>query len=410
MALFPLIATIVVSQYVWINWVFEMYLLDGPMAWFVLSLPYLIFNLLWVYLGKFLYQQKALTTPGLFTLNYGSKAGALSAIFLTLIFLPIMYIHMGASVLFHSFEIPLGLAAFIFILLSSISLFTGGFNKIVKADVFLFILVYSGLIVTLIYLRTGPLNCIDTDIVLKNESSPEPSRYAYLGWWLIALIVFIDPSIHQRLWATQNKKSVSKVMLGSIVLWLLFDLLIIGIISHNGSMADFNNVYMLAELFPTSIKLIFNFMLLAVILSTANTYFNISYNNIAFDLLKLAPNSPFIKRLVIAIILMAVCFGLSVFVYDQASVIDILFQLFPPAISALFLPFISIFIIRIKLSSNCVPLQMLFAFAVCLFFQINPYNMSNFATETPVAIGLLSSLMLQIIFLISCPAEKETKN
>jgi len=409
LGLFPLIATLVVSQYGWINGVFELYLLDGPKAWFVLSLPYLIFNLIWVFLGKYLYQQKAYTTPGLFRLHYGKFTGGFAAILLTLIFLPIMYIHMGASVLNHSFGMSFEWATVLFIFLASLALITGGFKRIVYSDIFLFFLTYGGLFAVFIYLKMGHLNCIETIPTYRHViSETAASKYSYWGWWLLALIVFIDPSIHQRLWATKNENRVAKVMMSSIFFWLLFDVLIIGIISQKGHIAEFDTVYELAELLPTEIGLLFNFMLLAVILSTANTYFNISFNNIAFDLFRFKQKTNRIWLIAAAMFL--ITYLTTVYLYANSSVIDILFDLFPAAISGLFLPFISIFIPKIKLPNHFVIAQMFAATLTCLFFQINPYNMSNFATETPVAIGLLSSLILQIIFLITWPAENVTKN
>jgi len=410
--LFPLIATLVVSQYGWINGVFEMYLLDGPKAWFVLSLPYLVFNLLWVFLGKYFYQKKALTTPQLFRQNYGTGTGMLAAILLTLIFLPIMYVHMGASVLSHSFGLSFKWGAILFIFLASLSLFTGGFKRIVYTDIFLFFLTYTGLIATLLYILGGSLWDSGEFIssTLKVEIVQTPSKYAYVGWWLMALIVFIDPSIHQRLWASGSSKQVSKVMIGSILFWLFFDLLVIGIISKNNSLLPFTNIYSIAASLPLWINLLFNFMLLAVILSTANTYFNISYNNIAFDLLQLKSNAKKSTKYILAVLVMLLTYLLTVYIYNQASVIDILFQLFPVAISGLFIPFMSIFLQKFKIPGNWVLAQMLIAASVCLFFQINPLKWANFATEIPVAIGLLSSLVLQSILVILWQVQKGTKN
>lgn len=409
LGLFPLIATLVVSQYGWINGVFEMYLLDGPKAWFILSLPYLVFNLVWVFLGKYLYQQKAYTTPGLFRIYYGRNASALAAVLLTLIFLPIMYIHMGASVLNQSFGLSFEWATILFTLLASLALITGGFRRIVYTDIFLFFLTYGGLIAVFIFFKFGHFIGLETLEVNQTGITEAPSsNYSYLGWWLLALIVFIDPSIHQRLWASRNSKKVSKIMLGSIFFWLLFDLLIIGIVTQSTQLLGTHSIYNLTQSLPLGIRMLFNLMLLSVILSTANTYFNISFNNIAFDLFQIKQKSNL--RWLIAILVFVLTYVTTVYLYAQTSVIDILFDLFPAAISGLFFPFISIFIQKVKLPGKYVFAQMTLATMTCLFFQINPFNMSNFAVEIPVAIGLLTSISLQIIFIIACQGEKETKN
>lgn len=386
---FPLIATLCVSQYGWINGVFEVYCAQGPMAWLILSLPYLGFNLIWVWMSKYLHSTNSSTTPALFLKQYDKKTQVLAALFLSVIFLPVMYIHMGSNVLVYATGISLQNACLIFLALTIIPVFTGGFQKLVKADLFLFGITYFVLFLTAFYsFQNMPTGEVSVTAYAKTDFG------SYLNWWLMALIVFIDPSIHQRLWAGKTKKHAQKVMGGAIAFWILFDLLIIAIVVWNpGS----TSIYAIMDTLPHALQILLVLFLLAVILSTSNTYFNLVFNHLAFDMFGLKSNKFGGKFIGIAIALVLLCFYLVTQVYAQKSVIHILFDLFPSAIAALFIPFLGTVYNKLRIPANVVFVQMLLSAAVCLFLQINPLNWSNFATEIPVAAGLSTSLLLFII-------------
>lgn len=408
LGIFPLMATLIVSQYGWINGVFEVYMIQGPLAWLILSLPYLIFNTVWIYLGKYLHQHSSLTTPLLFVQSYDRRVGKLGAIFLTIVLIPIMYVHMGAEILEYAFNIPFAIGAALFILLSSVAIFSGGFQKLVWTDVFLFIIIYGGLLAIVSYFYLSPSFSITNPQGSSSSAAASTitSYSDYLGWWLLALIVFIDPSIHQRIWASGSDHQAKKIMTGAILGWIIFDLLIIAIVVYSRNIATTPDVFGILETLPNILQIVFIFMLLSVILSTTNTYFNITYNNIAFDLMDIKTDSN--KRHWVSLLVMLLCFLTTVFIFQQNSVVDILFELNPVCISALFFPFISVFIPSIKLPSKAVFWQMLVSAIVCLFFQINPLNWLKFVT--PVALGLAASVLYQILFILLWRAQKETKN
>lgn len=401
---FPLIATIIVSQYGWINGVFEVYIAKGAMAWLLLSLPYLLFNCVWIWLGKTLYRNNALTTPQLLQKHYGRRISVLCSLFFFILLLPVMYLHMGASILENIFNIPFYLGSLIFILLSAMAIFFGGFSKLVWTDVFLFFLVYLGLFAAFYYfstkgfIGTKGINLVTSSLAIKD----------YFNWLLLALIVFIDPSIHQRIWASNNKKDVKKIMSLAVLGWVIFDFLIIGIVVFAQTIAPLQDVYAIAALLPKGFQALFIIMLLAVVLSTSNTYFNLSYNMVSHDLFNLKPSKDYLGRGIVLAVVMAVCYILTVFVFQQYSVVEILFNLNPVCISALFLPFISIFIAKYKLKPTQVLAQIIISALACLVVQFYPLKTLNFVS--PVAIGLATSLIIQITFILSWQAQKETKN
>lgn len=399
---FPLVATLCVSQYGWINGVFEVYCLSGPKAWFILSLPYLLFNFLWIILGKYLHQKSSRTTPGLFLDHYGRKAQVLASIFLSLIFAPVMYLHMGADVLSHALQIDFKWSGLLFVLLTFLPTILGGFKQLVKVDLMLFIFTYVILIGVATYSFYN-----SSSSIIPIISSPTDTEINYIQWWLLALIVFIDPSIHQRLWAGNQAKSIKKIMSGALIFWILFDLLVIGIVVWNPDKA---NIFEIMQAMPQELNYFIYLFLFSVILSTANTYFNLVSNNFSIDIFNINPVKCKKMHLLIAILLGIICYALSTFVYAQSSVIEILFDLFPVAISALLIPFLGTLWPAIRSSRKTILIHMSIPALVCLFLQINPMNWHNFATSTPVAIGLVLSLLMLIFVKFLWQEQNVTKN
>ncbi len=366
LTLFPLLATIVASQYGWINGVFEVYFMQGPSAWLVLSLPYLLFNALWIYLGKFLHSKSSLTTPQLLKQGYNETVGKFGASLYIVLLVPIMYIHMGANLIQYAFDIPFMGGAMLMILLSSIAVFRGGFERLVRTDIFLFLAMYAGLIVTLLYLGTESSS--PTPLA---ELPFQPEQHGMLGWWLMALIVFIDPSIHQRIWAVGEERSVKRVMGWSLFCWIVFDLLVIAIVwLAKSAHPEGQDVFAVFNQLPSGLKGFFALTLLSVILSTSNTHFSITLNTIAIDLLNLDFGKSKGRFLFLGGLLMVLCWLVTVFVYQSFSVVDILFNLYPACVSAIFLTFVSIFIPRVQLPSPVVLWTLLLSASLCRSFQV----------------------------------------
>jgi SSS family solute:Na+ symporter len=112
-----------------------------------------------------------------------------------------------------------------------------------------------------------------------------------LIWGFIALATLIDPSFYQRCFAAKNPTIVKKGILISVVIWFCFDIcttfgsLYARAILPHAQPGQAYFFYAL-QLLPHGLKGVFVAGILAIILSTLNSFLFIASNTLSFDLLR----------------------------------------------------------------------------------------------------------------------------
>lgn len=406
LTVFPLVATLVTSQYGWINGVFEVYFNYGIPAWLILSLPYLLINFGWIFLSQYLRNQglKIKTTHHLLSYHYGKWVAIIGSLLYIFALMPFMYVHMGGQVLSAFLHIPWFWAILIFAILSALAFFKGGFKNVVKQDVWMFLTMFIGLFIILIslWLKIDVSQDFQTFIPTDRFSGTMATE-----WYLLALIVFIDPAVHQRIWSAKDNKTSKKAFRYALVFWLLFDILVIAIVSKVKTInPSINSLQGIFEMLNPWQQLVLAILSIAVILSTANTYFFIATSTLTDDLLNLK-NRRLKKAL--GLFCMIVIGVVIYWRYENKTVISVLFDFYPIVISTLVFPMIFALLPLPKLHPWQVLIQMFIAGGICISIQSELLKIPIFEAQSAIISGIMAAALFQILFQIYNYANSKKK-
>jgi len=395
LTVFPLVATLVTSQYGWINGVFEVYFDYGVPAWLILSLPYLLLNLAWIFLSKYLRNQgiEIKTTHHLLRHHYGKWVAIIGSLLYVFALMPFMYIHMGGQVLSSFLNISWFWAVLIFAILSALAFFKEGFKNVVKQDQWMFFAMFIGLFIILIslWLKEPHVQSLQSFI-----PRVQFNRTMAIEWYLLALIVFIDPAVHQRIWSAKDNHTSKKAFGYALVFWLLFDILVIGIVSQvrtlDASILSLQGIFTILDPWQ---QLVLAILSVAVILSTANTYFFIATSTLTDDLLKVKSS---VTRWVLGLLAM-LAIGLVIYLrYEDKTVVAVLFDFYPIVISTLVFPMVFALLPLPKLLPWQVLMQMIIAGAICVAIQLELLKIPIFEAQSAIIYGMIAAALVQILF------------
>ncbi len=411
------IATLVATWYGNILGVGEFIYRSGISAWVCFAFPYYIAALIYaLFFAKKIRSLSIYSIPEQFKNKYGAVAGMIASLFVLIISIPASYILMLGIMIKSLTGFNLLLSMIAGVLLSFIYLYYGGFKSDVLTNTAQFFLMYLGFTVIFVvgYNTFGsPLDIID--------KLPENHKTLFggfhwqhiLAWYLIAFQTFVDPSFHQRCSAVNKPETAQKGILISILFWLVFDLLTLSIGLYGVAfLKDINPVSsypILAEMIlPSFWKGIFIVALLAVIMSTLESYFFISAVTIGNDILhplikgKSKLNTKSLTQ--IGLTFSAVSgIGLA---YLIPSAIDLIFKTSSLAIPGLLFPMLISFSRKYSLNQKSTVFVMLVPFLVsAVWFALQNIEWDNiqiknliYETE-PMFIGIIFSIVLGLLFL-----------
>jgi len=234
------------------------------------------------------------TIPEFIFRAYGFWPAIIAIGFVFLLASPTPYIKMAGGMFMHIFQFPEFWAIVTAAGFSVIYAFTGGFQSVVRTDKLQFIFMFGGFAMILIILTSqyGGLDFLRTRTPEYAFNIPGTFSWSYiLIWGFIAMMTFIDPGFYQRCYAGNSDRTVQRGLLISIGFWVIFDLMSImtGVyalaILPDGS----ENVYLeLADMVLSPVfRGIFFVSLLAIIMSTIDSYSFISAFTLGEDLPKL---------------------------------------------------------------------------------------------------------------------------
>lgn len=237
---------------------------------------------------------QSVTLPDLAGSMFGPKAAKVAAAFTFLYITPVAYVLSLGMFLNMAFGIGV-LPGMIYGTLF-VCLYTawGGFKSVVFSDLVQFFVMCAAVFLVVVFsVRAfGGLAFLQTHL--------PPSHFSVTGgngvwntliWGFIALATLIDPNFYQRCFAAENPSVVKKGVLISTFIWFCFDLCTTAGALYARAVlpqAEAAQAYFFysVQLLPAGLKGFFIAGILAIILSTLNSFLFIASNTLSFDLLR----------------------------------------------------------------------------------------------------------------------------
>ncbi|MCX7736275.1 MAG: sodium:solute symporter family protein [Candidatus Kapabacteria bacterium] len=411
------VATLVATWYGNILGIGEFIYRSGISAWVCFAFPYYIAAFIYaLFFAKKIRSLSIYSIPEQFRNKYGSTAGIIASFFVLIISIPASYILMLGIMIKSLTGLNLLISMIAGVLLSFIYLYYGGFKADVLTNTAQFVLMYIGFTVIFIfgYNTFGSPTEIFDKLPENHKTLFGGFHWQYvLAWYLIAFQTFVDPSFHQRCSAVNKPDTAQKGILISIFLWLIFDSLTLSVGLYGVAfLKDINPVAsypILAEMILAPFwKGLFIVALLAIIMSTLESYFFISAATIGNDILHpLFKNKSKLstKSLTQIGLTISAIFGICL-AYLIPSAIDLIFKTASIAIPGLLFPMLVSFSKKYSLKENSIKIVMLvpFFFSAVWFLLQSLYweniYFRKILTETePMVIGIIASMILGILFL-----------
>ena len=145
LTLVPFIATLVSTWYGGILGIGEFTYLNGVVTLVIFGLPYYIFAFLYaIFLAARIRREGVLTIPDRFRRAYGPRSAYFSAIVVFLLTTPAPYLLMLGVLIHLLMGVDLWLALLLGMAFSTVYLWHGGFQAVVRTDVLQFVLMFVG--------------------------------------------------------------------------------------------------------------------------------------------------------------------------------------------------------------------------------------------------------------------------
>ena len=346
-----------------------------------------------VFIAPRIHRNNINTIPGYFHKNFGYTSGLLSSIIILFLTSPAPYLMIFATIFNHIYDINYIYSIFIGLLFSISYIILGGFKSIIRTDKIQFILMYTGFIIILIKLYTdfGGISFLINHVPQGHLELSNKLPIGYLlSWLFISMITFIDPNIFHRVYSAKNKKILSKGILYSIVLWMIFDFLTISTGLYASAIIKSSDItsspyLMLSDMvLPPYLHVFFIISLLSIVMSTIDSFTFTSAITIGNEI-KNKKSMKFNTRiglLITSIIAVVICISFN-------KVIDIWYVFGSIGASSLLIPLIKIiFNTDYKINYPTLTLIIPSAIASIWIYLGYPYNID------PIFPGMLSSFIL----------------
>ncbi len=223
------VATLVATWYGGILGVGEYAYQSGLSTWIVFGVPYYVFAAVFaVWLAPRIRGAELYTIPDKIAASHGRAAGLVAALFCYLMTNPAAYVLMLGILLQLAFGLPPLAAMLVGLVLSTVYVYSGGFQADVRVNILQFGLMFAGFILLLAVCVTqlgGPgwvaAQVPPTHLTWHGGNSP-----GYIAaWFFIALWTLVDPGFHQRCYAAKDGATARRGVLVSIGCWFVFDFL-----------------------------------------------------------------------------------------------------------------------------------------------------------------------------------------
>ncbi len=236
----------------------------------------------------------SVTLPDLTGRMFGPKSAKVAAAFTFFYITPVAYVLSLGMFLHMVFGLSILNGMIYGTLFTCLYTAWGGFRSVVFSDlVQFFVMCGAVLLVVLFSIHAfGGLAFLKANLPAGHFTLTGGNSWAdTLIWGFIALSALIDPSFYQRCFAAKNPSVVKKGVLIATLVWFCFDLC-----TTTGSLyaravlpnAEPGQAYFFysVQLLPAGLRGFFVAGILAIILSTLNSFLFISSNTLSFDFLR----------------------------------------------------------------------------------------------------------------------------
>ena len=287
LTLVPFVATLVTTWYGGILGVGEFTYAYGLVNLLIFGVPYYLFAVLYaLFMARCVHRESALTIPERFGVHYGPRSARLGAVLVFALTTPAPYLLMLGVMLSQLLGIPLWLAILLGTVFSTVYLWRGGFQSVVRTDVLQFALMFTGFAVLVgVLIAHQPLEAMWAQLPVGHQhwrGAGMLSWQTILVWFLIGSWTFVDHGIYQRCVAADTGRTAARGILISVGFWFAFDLLttaagLYAVVLLPELAADAGGpvaAYPLlaAAVLPPGLLGIFMVALLAVIMSTIDSF------------------------------------------------------------------------------------------------------------------------------------------
>jgi SSS family solute:Na+ symporter len=408
------VATLVSTWYGSALGVGEFVYRDGLVAWVCFAFPYYLAAALFaIFIAKKIRDLKFKTIPDQMRARYGDKAALISSLIILILTIPAAYLLMLGIIIQLFVGWQLWICVAMGSVVSLIYLFSGGFRADVMTNTVQFIFMYVGFAVLTIF-------CILTYGAPADSISMLPARHLTLfggyswqfivSWFIIAMQTFVDPSFHQRCAAAKTPATAQRGIAVSIFFWIIFDIMTLtcGLYARAHFVLD-NPVsaypVLSNAILPIFWKGLFVVSMLAVVMSTLDSYTFISGMTIGHDILavifKKKGNDESIKKLTRIGLAITSIVGIIMAV-SIPSVVGITYKTASIGVPGLLFPMLLTYTKNYKLSQPKVIIAMIASSGTSLLYMIgSSYGiftgtvLDNFEPMIP---GILVSIILMVLF------------
>ncbi len=374
------VATLVATLYGGILGVGEYTYVAGVSQWLLFAFPFYVFAILYaLFLAKRVRENSALTIPEALHQRYGNTAGMLGAAGVFVLVSPAPYILMLGVLL----QLITGsdswlLYAVAVSLFSVIYVGAGGFASVVRTDWLQGILMYGGFVMILAFAwhQAGPPAELWAALPDSHTDITGGYHISYiLVWFFIAMWTFVDPGFHQRSAAAQDAKTARNGILVSVVFWAIFDMLTLltglyavvilgpGLENPVASFPELAGV-----LLPAGLLGLFITGLIAIIMSTMDSFLFLSGQTLGRDVLRRYSGRHPVQLTRIGIVVAALLSIALIYVFP--SVIELWYVIGSLMIPAMLIPVLGAYLSPFRMRGPVVVISISGSFVIAFSWMV----------------------------------------
>jgi len=400
------IATLVSTWYGGILGVGEYSFLYGISNWLVFGVPYYLAAFIFaIFIARKARNSEVLSIPDQLERAYGKAPAVFGASILFIVTVPAAYILMLGLLLQAFFGGTLLLWLIVGALFSTVYVAFGGFKSVVRTDVIQFVLMFTGFVVLLSFavVNYGGITFLQENIPKTHFQWHGGLHWSAIAvWYIIALATLVEPSFYQRCYAAKSPKIAKKGILLSILFWIIFDatttfsgLYARAILSEN--INPILSFPLLAqELLPVGIYGIFILSLIAIVMSTIDSYSFLAAQTLGRDIIQRIRNDSsnwnvkYVQYGLIASNAIAVVLAIW-----KESVVDLWHDLGSIGTPVLLLPLGLSLFRKSNLNGKAVFLSMILSCLVATFWIFYQSHTSDYPFGIrPIFAGLTTSIIV----------------
>lgn len=290
------VATLVTTWYGGILGVGEYTYNFGISNWLVFGAPYYVGALAFaLFFAKRARQSEALTIPQRLRERIGPRSGAIAALLVFVTTAPTAYVLMLGALAHFLLGVDIVTGSIIGALFSLVYVFFGGFRSVVRTDMIQFVLMFGGFaaLFAVLVMEHGFTDFLFSKLPETHMTWDGGAGGWYMAsWYVIALGALVEPAFHQRCYAAKSIGTARKGVIISVLFWMGFDFLTTscGLYARVllPNLADPSIAFpaLGSAVLPPFALGLFMCALLAIVMSTIDSYSFIAATTFSFDFIQ----------------------------------------------------------------------------------------------------------------------------